>query len=52
MEMTFMAQDLQEGLPRWYLMFGDQAEIIEPESFRLRVLELLETAKSNLASTA
>jgi predicted DNA-binding transcriptional regulator YafY len=49
-EMTFMTADVQEGLPRWYLMFGDCAEIIEPESLKKRVTELLEKTKKNLTS--
>lgn len=48
MEMTFMTADIHDGLPRWYLMFGDCAEIVEPESFRERVSELLEKTKTNL----
>lgn len=47
-EMTFLASDLQDGLPRWYLMFADCAEIVEPESFRKRIHELLDKAKANL----
>ncbi|GEO04699.1 transcriptional regulator [Adhaeribacter aerolatus] len=47
-EMTFMTADIQHGLPRWYLMFGDCAEIIEPEILRERVNELLEKARINL----
>lgn len=47
-EMTFLTSDVQDGLPRWYLMFADCAEIIAPESFRERVQELLEKAKANL----
>ena len=49
--MTFMTADLQDGLPRWYLMFGDCAEIIEPESFRQRVNDLVEKMKANLKAT-
>ena len=47
-DMTFMAADVHNGLSRWFLMFGDCAEIIEPESFRQRVSELLEKTKTNL----
>ncbi|QCR24885.1 YafY family protein [Pontibacter sp. SGAir0037] len=47
-EMTFMTSDIQDALPRWYLMFADCAEIVEPESFRERVSQLLESAKANL----
>ena len=47
-EMTFMTSESQEGLSRWYMMFGDCAEIIEPESFRRRVLELADKTRKNL----
>ncbi|PKV62895.1 helix-turn-helix transcriptional regulator [Pontibacter ramchanderi] len=47
-EMTFRTSDLHEGLSRWYLMFADCAEIVEPESFRQRVSQMLEQAKENL----
>ena len=47
-EMTFMSADAQNGLARWFLMFGDSAEIAEPESFKQRIIELLEKTKSNL----
>ncbi len=49
-EMTFLAPDPPEGLARWYLMFGDQAEIVEPESFRTLVMELLDTARGRILS--
>lgn len=41
-EMTFMTTDLQNGFPRWYIMFGQYATILEPESLKLRVKEILE----------
>lgn len=50
-EMTFMTKDIQNGFPRWYLMFGDCAEIIEPESFRDRVFELLEKTRASLEAS-
>lgn len=42
-EMTFMSRDIQESFPRWFLMFGDYATIVEPEKLKNRTLELLET---------
>lgn len=41
-EMTFMTQNVEEYFPRWYLMFGDHATILEPESLKERVQELIE----------
>lgn len=38
-EMTFLTASL-EGFARWYMMFGDQAEIISPEPLRGRIREL------------
>jgi len=47
-EMTFMSHSLQDGFPRWFLMFGDYAQILEPESLKTRVLELLEINRQRL----
>jgi predicted DNA-binding transcriptional regulator YafY len=35
-EMTFLTTCL-EGFARWFMMFGDQAEIISPDSLRERI---------------
>ncbi len=40
-EMTFLTGSL-EGFARWYMMFGEQAEIISPNSLRERVREITE----------
>lgn len=42
MEMTFLSQHLEDGLARWFMMFADYGEIIEPESLKVRIAELLE----------
>ena len=47
-EMTFMVNELEQGFPRWYLMFGDYAEILEPEALKIRVGELLDKARLRL----
>lgn len=49
-EMTFMTPSPLEGLARWYLMFGDQARILEPESFKLKVKELAEKTLAHISS--
>lgn len=47
-EMHFMCRDIESGFPRWYLMFGDYAEILEPKILKTKVLELLEINKKRL----
>ncbi|MEO8885557.1 MAG: WYL domain-containing protein [Mucilaginibacter sp.] len=48
-EMTFLCGSL-EGFARWYIMFGDQADIIEPESLKDRVKEIAETVIKKVSS--
>lgn len=38
-EMTFLTESL-EGFARWYMMFGDAAAIISPESLKKRIKEI------------
>ncbi|CAM3654410.1 helix-turn-helix transcriptional regulator [Flavobacterium chungbukense] len=47
-EMNFMCRDIESGFPRWFLMFGDYAEILEPAILKTKVLELLEINKKRL----
>ncbi|MEM7380465.1 MAG: WYL domain-containing protein [Bacteroidota bacterium] len=47
-EMTFMSPDLKNGFARWYLMFGDYAKIIEPESLKNIVRDLLKRMEVGL----
>lgn len=49
-EMTFLSRDPENGFARWYMMFGDYATIVEPESVKTRVKELLETGLARLRS--
>ncbi len=49
LEMTFMTSNIEEGFSRWYLMFCDYAQIIEPERLKLRVKEILKKAESKLS---
>ncbi|MFQ6602311.1 helix-turn-helix transcriptional regulator [Flavobacterium sp. C3NV] len=48
-EMTFMARDIQEGFPRWFLMYADYASIIEPEKLKTRIRELVENYLERLS---
>lgn len=41
-EMRFEMQDLDNGFPRWFLMFADHAEILEPVELKEKVIKLLE----------
>ena len=47
-EMTFMSGDIESSFPRWFLMFGDYAKILEPERLKVRALELLEINRQRL----
>ena len=49
-EMTFLARESKHGFARWYMMFGDGAEIIEPDSLKTLVMEMVEKTKANLSS--
>jgi predicted DNA-binding transcriptional regulator YafY len=40
-EMTFLTASL-EGFARWYMMYGEKAEIVTPDSLKDRVRELAE----------
>src|SRR5690606_379458 len=46
--MTFAARDLDNGFARWLMMFADQAKIVEPESLKKRVQELLTASLKSL----
>ncbi|MBC8052590.1 MAG: YafY family transcriptional regulator [Sphingobacteriaceae bacterium] len=46
-EMNFFTASL-EGFARWYMMFGDEAKIIKPESLRERITEILSGFEVNL----
>lgn len=48
-EMTFEVDDIEHRFSRWYLTFGDYAQIIEPEALKIRVLELLQKQKEQLS---
>ncbi|HEX8577298.1 MAG TPA: WYL domain-containing protein, partial [Flavobacterium sp.] len=47
-EMTFMTDNVEEYFPRWYLMFGDHATILEPENLKTKVLNLIEKMQLRL----
>lgn len=47
-EMTFMTANIENDFARWYLMFADYATIIEPNSLKERVREILSAAGSRL----
>ena len=44
-EMTFLTSSL-EGFARWYMMFGDYAEIVSPAELRTRVKQLADQINS------
>lgn len=47
-EMTFLSRDISNGFARWFMMFGDCAEIIEPDILKESVLHLLEEMQNKL----
>ncbi len=47
-EMTFLTHSVEHGFARWYLMFGDYAQILEPECLKERLLEIIENTKDRL----
>lgn len=47
-EMTFLARDIENGFPRWFLMYADYAEIIEPEYLKNRVSNLIDAYKEKI----
>lgn len=49
-EMTFLSCSL-EGFARWYMMFGDDAEIIKPESLKDRVRVITEAIMQKMTGS-
>jgi predicted DNA-binding transcriptional regulator YafY len=49
-EMTFLTHSI-EGFARWYLMFGDQAQIVSPEYLKDRVRNILNEMIKNVVSS-
>lgn len=48
-ELTFKVGDLQHGFVRWFMMFGDKAQIIEPPQLKSYVKALLEQQLQQLS---
>jgi predicted DNA-binding transcriptional regulator YafY len=46
-EMTFLTISL-DGFARWYMMFGDRARILQPDSLREKVKTILENFQKKL----
>lgn len=47
-EAHFKSRHLSEGLARFFMMFGDYVDIIEPESLKERMVELAEKLRERL----
>lgn len=47
-EMRFMVPENDQGFPRWFLMFADHAQILEPESMKKQVEKILHKAVKKL----
>lgn len=48
LQMTFLTMSL-EGFARWYMMFGDQAQIISPDALKDRIRELFDNMLKNIS---
>jgi len=48
-EMTFLSMSVEEGLARWFLMYADYAEIVEPQALKDSVAKLLEKITAKIA---
>ncbi|GAB3905663.1 helix-turn-helix transcriptional regulator [Mucilaginibacter boryungensis] len=48
-QMTFLTNSI-EGFARWYLMFGDQAQITSPDYLKDRIREILDEMVKNITS--
>lgn len=46
-EMTFLSASL-EGIARWYLMFGDNAKILQPTALKKQVKGIIEAMQKKL----
>jgi predicted DNA-binding transcriptional regulator YafY len=47
-EMTFMSAYMENGFARWYLMFADYADIIEPKALKQHIRDILKKASNRL----
>lgn len=47
-EMTFLSRDIDNGFARWFLMYADYAQIIEPQALKARILELIASYKMKI----
>lgn len=41
-EMTFLTSSMEDGFARWYIMFADYAEIVEPASLKKKIRSIVE----------
>ncbi|OYU94762.1 MAG: transcriptional regulator [Bacteroidetes bacterium B1(2017)] len=46
-EMTFLCSSL-EGMARWFMMFGDEAEVILPSKLKTRIIDLASEIKNKM----
>ncbi len=47
--MTFMSRDIENAFPRFFIMFGDYASILEPEQLKTNIIKLLNTITKTLS---
>ncbi len=49
-EMTFLTQNLEHSFARWYIMFGDYVQVLEPEILKEHLLKIVEITRQRLSN--
>lgn len=49
-EMTFLCENLEHSFARWYISFGDYAQVLEPEILKEHLLKIVENTKQRLSN--
>ncbi len=47
-ELSFLTEDIEHSFPRWFLMFGEYAQIIEPQELKKNVKKLIKRIEKQM----